>query len=449
MFGLIAKKSTALEAGYNSYNVLKQHILNNMQNEKAPSGDECIPCYTPKEMLDLLYKSDEYKNFVINSLVIKKICNKIVLLKFFIIILVSLSLIGFFALMKLAIIGVVLSIIFTIIFAIVSKTGESYQQYYNKTMTQILNMAVSEYTITNKSHYSVIDKIFIHKHLNIHYDKYSAKYNCKFESKYEVGDDFDLELTDIIERKDKEGNTIRSEETVFDGFSIVSKNKQPHSVLNGSIIKIRDDHNITSALLEDTVNSMVANKREFSFNSEKLNKHLDCKLARAVFTSDVDQKMFEVTKIITPSFEDKLLFLDERYNAFNMNLSDDEFSFTVNLKKDAYQKFKNGELFEFASTYKNKRCNTDIFSDTNFEYDKLYPILERLFLRKYFRIIYNYQMNSNIFNSYDYEKANKYESEIRSIMDMPWKEFSQINENYVKNLKEQVNETYNALTAKK
>ena len=58
-------------------------------------------------------------------------------------------------------------------------------------------------------------------------------------------------------------------------------------------------------------------------------------------------------------------------------------------------------------------------------------------------------MDSNRFNSYEYEKANKYESEIRSIMDMPWKEFSQINENYVKNLKEQVNETYNALTAKK
>lgn len=449
MFGLIAKKNTALESGYNSYNTLKQHILNNMQNEKSPSGDECSPCYTPTEMLDLLYKSKEYDEFVINSLVIKKICNKIVLLKFLVIILVSLSLIGIFALMKLAIIGVVLSVIFTIIFAIVSKTGESYQQYYNKTMTQILNMAVSEYTISNKTHYSVIDKLFIHNHLNIHYDKYSTKYNCKFESKYEVGDDFDLELTDIVERTDKEGNKTTSEETVFDGFSIVSKNKQPHSVLNGSIIKIRDDQNMVSALLEDTVNSMVANKREFSFNSEKLNKHLDCKLARSLFTSDVDQKMFEVTKIITPSFEDKLLFLDERYNAFNMNLSDDEFSFTVNLKKDSYQKLKNGELFDFTSTYKKRRFNTDIFSDTNFEYDKLYPILERLFLRKYFRIIYNYQMDSNRFNSYEYEKANKYESEIRSIMDMPWKEFSQINEDYVKNLKEQINEKYNALTAKK
>lgn len=117
--------------------------------------------------------------------------------------------------------------------------------------------------------------------------------------------------------------------------------------------------------------------------------------------------MFEVTKIITPAFEDNLLFLDERYNAFNMNISDTEFSFTVNMKKDSYQKLQNGELFNFNTNYKNKKCNTDIFSDANFEYDKLYPILERLFLRKYFRVIYNYQMDSTRFNSYDNEKINK------------------------------------------
>ena len=215
----------------------------------------------------------------------------------------------------------------------------------------------------------------------------------------------------------------------------MSKNKQPLNVLNGSIIKIRDDHNITSALFEDTVNSIIQRKREFSFNSETLNKHLDCKIARTGFTSDVDQKMFEVTKIITPAFEEKLLFLDERYNSFNMNLSDNEFSFSVNMKKSSFQKFKSGELLKFSSAYKNRKHRTNIFLDVSFEYDKLYPILERLFLRKYFRIIYNYQMDSSRFNIYENEKITKYETEIKEIMDMPYKEFSEIHKDYVENLK--------------
>ena len=72
-------------------------------------------------------------------------------------------------------------------------------------------------------------------------------------------------------------------------------------------------------------------------------------------------------------------------------------------------------------------------------------MLERLFLLKYFSVIYNYQMDSSRFNNYDNKKIEQYESEIKSIMDMPWKEFSQPNENYVKNLKEKINEKYNSL----
>ena len=54
-------------------------------------------------------------------------------------------------------------------------------------------------------------------------------------------------------------------------------------------------------------------------------------------------------------------------------------------------------------------------------------------------------MDSTRFNNYDNEKITQYENEIKDIMDIPWKEFSQTNEDYVKNLKEQINEKYNAL----
>lgn len=445
MLGLISKKSKAMEQGYKSYNVLKDYISSKMKEEKSPSNDECLPCYTPKEMLDLLYNSKQYEDFVINSLVLKKICKKLATTKTLIILAITLFFIGIFYLLKLTTLGIIFAVIANIIFLFISKSGKTYSEYYNETMAQILNMAVSEYTITNQSAKSSITRDFLNRHLDIDYNSFLTTYNYKFESKYEVGDDFQLELKNIVKEKNHDGNTVTKEETVFDGFSIISRNKQPHKILNGSIIKIRADHNIVSALLEDTVNSMIQNKRDFSFNSERLNKHLDCRLARAGITSDVDQKMFEVTKIITPAFEERLLFLDGRYNAFNMNISDNEFSFTVSLKKDNFQKLQNGDLFKFSTDYKSKNYITNIFHDCNFEYSKLYPILERLFLHKYFRVIYNCQMDSTRFNSYDNEKITKYENEIKSIMDIPWKEFSQTNEDYVKNLKEKINENYKNL----
>lgn len=444
MLGLISKKKAAMEQGYQSYEVLKNYVSEKMKEEILDT-DECTPYFTPKEMLDLLYSSSQYEDFVINSLVLKKICTKLAIIQITILIAITLLCVGIFTFLKLTIVGITLAIILDIAFLFKFKSGKSYQEYYNETMTKILNMAVSEYTIKPTTAKTSITKDFLDKYLDINYSKYFTKFNYNFESKYEVGNDFELELKKLIKTKDNEGNDSTKEETIFDGFSIVSKNKQPYKILNGSIIKIREDENVLSALLEDSVNSIVHNNRDFSFNSEKLNKHLDCTLTRTGFTSDVDQKMFEVTKIITPSFEEKLLFLDERYNAFNMNISDNEFSFNVSMKKDAYQKLQNGELFTLNTTYKRKKCNTNIFTETNFEYEKLYPMLERLFLLKYFRVIYNYQMDSSRFNNYDNKKIEQYESEIKSIMDMPWKEFSQPNENYVKNLKEKINEKYNSL----
>ena len=101
-----------------------------------------------------------------------------------------------------------------------------------------------------------------------------------------------------------------------------------------------------------------------------------------------------------------------------------------------------------ALTYKDKEFNTSIFSETNFEYNKLYPKLERLFLRKYFRVIYNYQMDSTRFNSYEDAKITKYENEIKEIMNMTWKEFSEINGDYVKKLKDEIDEKYKSISVK-
>ena len=451
MFGLIAKKDKAMEKGYQSYNILKNHIKYEMESRNET-------CYTPKEMLDLLYTSEEYKEFVIDSLVLKKLCDKITMIKLIVTLLCFGAIAAIFYFIGLNILGIILTVLvaaFMIIFFLLFKEGKSYKDYYIDTMTKILGMAVSEYSISKRnrknknvqSRYEVINKDYINRNIDMVYDKYQVDHNCSFESKYEIGEDFDLKLIDVVERTDSEGRTTRSEQTIFDGFSIVSRNKQPHNVLNGSVIKIRADHNLLSALTEDTVNSMIQSKREFSFNSEILNKHLDCKIRNTGLTADVDQKMFEVTKIITSAFEDRMIFLDERYNAFNMNIADNEFSFTANLKRGSFQKLQDGELFKFGSNYKDKNHNTDIFRDVNFEYDRLYPILERLFLRKYFRVIYNYQMDNSRFSEYEHNKVDLYENEIKEVMDMPWKEFSEINKDYVKDLKETIKERYNSISS--
>lgn len=452
MFGLIAKKDKAMEKGYQSYEILRNYIKNDMQVNKEN-------CYTPKEMLNLLYNSKQYENFVVDSLVAKKFCDKITMIKIiaaFLFLGALAAILSFIGLNALGIILAVIDVVLMVLFFLLFKEGKTYSEYYVETMVRILGMSTSEYAISRRnknnnntvqSKNQIINKDFINRNIDMNYDKYKVKHNCKFESNYEMGEDFDLELINVIKSKDSNGNTRTREETIFDGFSIVSRNKQPHNVLNGSVIKIRADHNLLSSLTEDTINSMVQSKREFSFNSETLNKHLDCRIRRTGLTADVDQKMFEVTKIITPAFEDRMLFLDERYNAFNMNLSDNEFSFTANIKRDSFQKFQNGEMFKFGSNYKDKNHNTDIFRDVNFEYDRLYPILERLFLRKYFRIVYNYQMDSSRFNEYENNKINIYENEIKEIMDMPWKEFSQINADYVKNLKDIINERYSAISS--
>lgn len=451
MFGLIAKKDKAMEKGYQSYNILKNHIKYEMESRNET-------CYTPNEMLESLYNSKEYEDFVVDSLVLKKFCDKITIIKLVVTFLLLGALVAIFAFIGLNLLGIILAVVvvaFMILFFYLFKEGKSYNEYYVDTMTKILGMAVSEYSISKRnrknknvqSRYEVINKDYINRNIDMAYDKYEVDHNCSFESKYEMGEDFDLKLIDVVETRDRDGNTRRSEQTIFDGFSIVSRNKQPHNVLNGSVIKIRADHNLLSALTEDTVNSMVQSKREFSFNSEILNKHLDCKIRRTGLTADVDQKMFEVTKIITSAFEDRMIFLDERYNAFNMNIADNEFSFTANLKRGSFQKLQDGELFKFGSNYKDKNHNTDIFRDVNFEYDRLYPILERLFLRKYFRYIYNYQMDNSRFTEYENRKVELYENEIKEIMDMPWKEFSQIRKDYVKDLKDTIKERYDAISS--
>jgi len=269
MFNLIKKKDKAMEIGYKSYQRLKNYILNRMkQTEVSPTKQEFSPCYTPKEMLDTLYNSNEYKEFVIDSLVVKKFCQKISLIKM-LVVFVALALIGgILALIGPNILGIILCVVIAILaflFLLMFKEGKTYKQYYQETMSRILTMAVSEYSISNNRQNIVINRDFINRHLNEHYDKYSVRYNCKFESEYEIGDDFDLELKDVITTKDKDGNTTTREETIFSGFSIVSKNKNPLDVLKGCVIKIRDDHNLLSALAEDTINSMVQNKKSVNF----------------------------------------------------------------------------------------------------------------------------------------------------------------------------------------
>ncbi len=432
-FGLVSKKDKAMKDGYIKYEKLKEKLIEKINEEKNVHGSNLNICKTPKEWLDILYSSNEFKEFVKSSLVVKDCCKKISNIKIFVAVILLLIVLGVIFFMRVNVVSIILIAICAIsliLFSILFRTGKSYKDYYNETMSNILLMSIGEYIKRDKV--TTYNKSTLKEYLDIVFDNYSAKYDYELKNNNFDIEDLSLELTEVVENSD---NNSKETTIVFSGFFIILKNKMPYNVLNGSVIKIREDKSLMSYLLEDTVNSMVQRKREYSFNSERLNKNFDCNLTHTI--SNVDEKMFEVTKIITPAFEERLLFLEERYNVFNMNISDDEISFVVNLKKDAYKMFSDGNMLKLLSKYKFRKFDTNInasslYSNDDFKYSNLYPILERLFLYKYLEIIYNYYIDGSRVSNYELEKISQYENEIREIMEMEYKEFLKIQEDYIK-----------------
>ena len=249
------------------------------------------------------------------------------------------------------------------------------------------------------------------------------------------------------ERTNTNGTTTKSSEVVFDGFYVKINLNKNYNKLKGNIIKIKDDENILSSLTEDTVKGVYESDLEFNFNSEEMNKSFDCKVSGFSGFSDVDDMMIEVHKIITPSFEQHLLYLRERYNSFNMNITDSNITLSFNMERSIFQKAKHSELFEFSDSYReaNKKLrllNPSSSGISDFAYYNVFPFMERLYLLNYLTYLYLSYMDFENYYDINSNSINSFEEQMKSIYKMKNKDFKEI---YTKKIKQIYKETKNNL----
>lgn len=439
------KKLDAIRKSENYYNALFEDINNekerltkeNLASVGAESliDDENIKKsilkYTPISYADIIYNNQNFKDYVKYAFVAKrcqKAINRIIIL--FVILLLLVAGTVFFLTKNIIIsliVGVIILIAFVIIFGKKLK-GESYSNFYKRTMYPIIYNVLDnfKYMDASKNKYSLPVKHLVNK-------KYTSQ---QVSNKLLFSNDFcNCEIYDLklIQKNSKtvNGKTTTTTSEVFDGFSVSLVYNQSINILKGAIIEIREDENILSAIMEDTVNSMFESKFNYNFNSEELNKSLDCTISGTNNFNDIDELMMEVNKIITPLFEEYLLYLKKRYNSFNMTITDSLINFNVSLDKTTYQKFKNGNLFSFDSKYneatkKVSMPTPDLNSAKDYCYYSIFPAMEKLFLMKYFNEIFRSSLDpNNPFNG-NTQIIKSYQDSMYEISDTLFKDFKKI-----------------------
>lgn len=300
---------------------------------------------------------------------------------------------------------------------------KTYQSFYKDMVYPLIYLLLDEYCV--EFGHKEYTKVELTDYMNDSFTNYSMKNSYHIYNNDAKANLLDLTLDDetTLESGKKE------KQTVFDGYFFHMEYKNSFKVLKNIRIEIRFDDTLISAITEDTIHGIYQSNREFMFNSEELNKAMDCHI-RGIDFGDVDELLRRVEKIITPAFEDYLLFLKHRYNSFNMTITDSSINFNVNLKKNLFQKMKEGNLLSFDNTYqecvKNPRLpKPTLIGYQDFLYAEWFPITEHLFLVRYFDDIMQY-----IFHIEDYQNPHRldldtYQEEDMQIAQMKYKEFKE------------------------
>lgn len=193
-----------------------------------------------------------------------------------------------------------------------------------------------------------------------------------------------------------------------------------------------------SSLLEDSVNSIHQKANDFSFNSEELNKSFDC-LVEHKSSNNVDDYMHTAHQIITPFFEEILLFLRDRYNTFNLKISNDEIFLNINLKNSLFQNIKNKKMFSFKSTYKDssknyKKIQPSCLNMNDFNYANVLNVLERIHLTTLLKQIYILANYYNENTTLSRVSINNFMQESKGILNLSYKEVKNKYQDKIKNI---------------
>lgn len=446
---LVKLKEKAFEYGTNLINLLQSELSQYAASLLVGDTKQYQEKFIGLNAIDItkwLYSNSNFYKYLEYSFVGKHYEKKINLIKWFIILIALLigTLIYFifdYSMIFLIVCAILLLAVLIIFWKL--KTGESYKSYYNRTLLQfLLNVYGINFSISNTSNLTDDE---LKKIINNTYDKKTTTNDMHFNSSLSNGNILDLELIRTNEYKDKDGNIRKSNTKIFDGFYLKMQIENSKNVLRGNTIQIRADENILSSLAEDTVKGIYESQREFSFNSEEMNRSFDCKVSGYQGFNDVDEMLMTVHKIITPSFEQHLLYLRERYNTFSMNIDDSGITATFNMERSLFQKAKHKELMDFKTTYREaneifKMLRADLSGIEDFAYYNVFPFLERLYLIKYLTYLYLSYVDFENYYSYNNESINGFEESMKNIYTMNNKEFKEIYTEKIKKIKKNTKE---------
>lgn len=423
---------------------LKQKLdeyVNSFTNEKQK--DKYIGCNVI-DTAKFIYENNTFYNYLKYSFIAKHYERILDLIKWLIYMSFIGILIALFSFLGLNWISGILCIIILIIMFFITKilnTGESYKSYYNRTFLNLILNSFNNISFTLNTSRELnegeIDSI-----INALYNKNTTSNNLDFISSICNGNICDLKLVHEKQRTNKNGTITKSTENVFDGFYIKINLNKSFNKLKGNTIKIKADESLFSSLTEDTVKGVYESDLEFNFNSEEMNKSFDCKVTGYSGFADVDDMMLEVQKIITPSFEQHLLYLRERFNTFNMNLNDSSITLSFHMKRDLFQKAKHGELLDFTSSYRevNKKIKilkADTTGISDFAYYNVFPFMERLYLINYLTYLYLSSLDFKNYYDINNNSINSYEEQMKSICEMSIKDFRKLYTDKIEKVKKE------------
>lgn len=227
-------------------------------------------------------------------------------------------------------------------------------------------------------------------------------------------------------KKQDNGKTVLK--TVFDGIYFmltrVADGSCSHK-LNGANIYITGDSNLFSALAEDTTRQIYTSQRNFDFNSQRLNKELDCTITRKYINLDDSQLL--VHDVVTPVFEDFLLFVLNRYGAFNLGLSDEDIHFGVSQDNSLYARWKRGELFKLRNTYRDKSFGIKMVRGSwylgNLSFHKTFLSMELLYFIYMVKRKCDYGLDHGAISTEQQGEFEKYMNDSLEQKDQPYMQF--------------------------
>ena len=391
----------------------------------------------PISYTDYIFENQNFKEYVKYAFVMKRyqsLINRVYSLSFIVSIIIALIV---YLLTKKILISVILLVALGILLYIIIKKndkGETYDSFYNRTIRILVFNILKDYSVSINEPLSLSTE-YLSNVVRIKFTEYSISNVKKCANNISNGEIYNLVLKNRTEHTDKDGNKRENVSNVFDGFSLNINYNISFDYLKGAIIEIRDDDNLLSSITEDTAQSIYQSDKEFMFNSESLNKALDCHIMGVNSFGDIDDLMRKINLVITPGFEDRLIFLKERFNSFNLTISDNRINFTVNMNKSFYQKGKSGELLDFTSKYRDKTKNVSLPSPhiknyEDFMYYNIFPIIEQLYYVKYFdymiKSVLNMSSDSDA-NALTYNKniIEQFENGILPVSNMDYKEFKE------------------------